>query len=80
MKDEIRTFILDNILMDSDEIKLEDNENFMEKGYVNSLFSIKLINFIENTFLVKIDYEDMDVINFSSVDNILNFITKKQNQ
>ena len=47
-------------------------------GFVNSLFAMKMLNYVENEFGVSVDNDDMEISNFSSVNNIVEFINKKQ--
>ena len=56
---------------------LQDNDNIFELGYVNSLFAMKMLNYVENEFKINIENEDMDIKNFSSVNNIVRLIEKK---
>ena len=74
----IRNYITSNLIVFDDEIDFTDNDNIFQKGFVNSLFAMKLLNFVENQFDIKVDDEDIEISNFSSVNNILNLIEKKK--
>lgn len=76
MEDMIRDFINTNVLVD-EEIEIKDDDNIFEMGIVNSLFSMKLITFLEDTFHISVEYEDMDLTNFSSISNILKYLKQK---
>lgn len=56
---------------------VNDQDNFFEKGFVNSLFYMQLVMFIESEFHINIEPEDLDLQNFNSIDNIMKFIEKK---
>lgn len=73
----IRNYIEDNLIVFEDNIAFKDEDNIFEKGFVNSLFAMKLLNFIESEFKIVILNEEMDMDNFSSVDSISNFIKGK---
>nr|WP_313785492.1 acyl carrier protein [Paenibacillus larvae] len=45
-------------------------------GFVNSLFAMKLLAYIEQKFGITVSNEDLDITNFSSVTNITNYIEK----
>jgi methoxymalonate biosynthesis acyl carrier protein len=45
---------------------------------VNSLFAMKLLNYVKEEFAIKLDSDDMDITNFNSVNNVLEFIKKKK--
>ncbi len=56
---------------------LADDEDIFETGYVNSLFAMELITFIEGTFDVTIDNDDLELENFSTVARIAELIDSK---
>lgn len=76
MKDMIKQFINTNVLTD-EEVVLDGEDNIFELGIVNSLFSMKLITFLEDTFHISVEYEDMNLDNFSSINNILEYLKRK---
>jgi len=78
MKEKIRNFILSNLMVFDDDVELSDADNIFQLGYVNSLFAMKLLNFVENEFGISVSNEDMDVRNFSSVNNIVRLVQAKQ--
>ncbi|MCG7534493.1 phosphopantetheine-binding protein [Pseudoalteromonas sp. OOF1S-7] len=57
--------------------KFENDENIFAKKYVNSLFAMQLILFIEKSFGIKVENEDLDIDNFSSVNAITDFVSSK---
>ena len=70
---EIRQFLKRYI----DGNKFTDSTNIFEEGFVNSLFTMDLIVFIENNYGMKIENEDLKIENFSSVAAIASLIEKK---
>ena len=77
LNEQIRTFIEANLMVFEEEIEYTDTDNIFEMGYVNSLFAMKLLNYVENEFNIIVENEDMDIKNFNSVNNIVNLIEKK---
>lgn len=57
--------------------ELADDEDIFEKGFVNSLFSMQLVMFVEKEFDVVIENEDLDLDNFKSIDSISELIESK---
>lgn len=78
LKEKIRNFIEENLTVFDDEAQFSDSDNIFELGYVNSLFAMKMLNYVENEFEVKVENEDINVLNFSSVNNIMQLIEKKR--
>ncbi|ADU25848.1 phosphopantetheine-binding protein [Ethanoligenens harbinense] len=56
---------------------VSDDEDLYQQGYVNSLFSVQLVMFLENDFHFSIDQEDLNLENFNSINHILHFIDTK---
>lgn len=77
IKDKIRNFIEENLIVFDDEAEFTDSDNIFELGYVNSLFAMKMLNYVENEFNIKIANEEMNITNFSSVENIISLIKLK---
>ncbi|SET39955.1 acyl carrier protein [[Clostridium] polysaccharolyticum] len=76
MREKIKAFIEENVILEDVEIK--DSDNIFELGIVSSLFSMKLITFLENEFQATIEYEDMKLENFNSIDNIISYLQSKE--
>lgn len=72
----IREFITKNLMVFENDVTFTDQDNIFEMGFVNSLFAMKLLNYLETEFKVEIEEYDMDIKNFSSVDNISALIVK----
>ena len=74
MRDELRKFMerFYNIS------ETDGDTNLYDLGYVNSLFGQQLILFLEKKFNISVEIEDMDINNFSTINNILAFVKKKQ--
>jgi acyl carrier protein len=65
-KQRIRDFVLGYVKDD----ELEDDENMFELGYVNSLFAMQLVLFVEKEFGIAVPREDLKLSNFQSIDAI----------
>ena len=57
--------------------ELGDDEDIFLLGFVNSLFAMQLVMFIEKEFKMQIDNKDMDLNNFRTINSITNFIESK---
>lgn len=78
-QNEIRNFIHQNLSISEDNIDFSDDDNYFKLGFVNSLFAMKLVNFVEQKFGIEVENEDMDLKNFSTVNNLMALIHKKVN-
>lgn len=57
---------------------LKDDEDIFSLGFVNSLFSMQLVMFIEKEFKITIGNEDLDLKNFKTINAITELIVSKQ--
>jgi acyl carrier protein len=48
----------------------------IEGGYITSFSVLSVIVFLENKFKIKISEKDLFIMNFNTVDNMTNLITK----
>lgn len=76
-KEVIRKFIEENLVIFEDEAEFSDSDNIFELGFVNSLFAVKLLNYIETEFNINISNDELNISNFSSVNNIVALIETK---
>lgn len=76
-KRKLNVFIRDKFLLGNKGVILNDYDSFLEKGIIDSTGVLELVNFIEETFDIKIDDEELIPDNLDSLDKLTNFITKK---
>ena len=75
----VKEFIVENFLFgDEDQIELETD--FFEKGIIDSTGVIELVSFIEETFEISIDDEELIPENLSSLKNIGEFLQQKTDE
>lgn len=53
------------------------DDNIFELGFVNSLFAMQMVSFIENEFDFEISNDELNLDNFKSINSILAFIDSK---
>jgi acyl carrier protein len=73
----VRRFLLDNIVMGGD-VEITDETSFMEDHILDSTGFIELITFIEETFGVTVNDEEMLPENFDSLRNIEGYLARKR--
>lgn len=57
--------------------ELGDDEDIFALGFVNSLFAMQLVMFLEKEFAVRVENKDLDLTNFRTVNSIADFIGQK---
>lgn len=77
-KDRIRQFILTEILDAPDEA-LDDDAPLISDGLMNSLSTLKLVSFLEETFGIQLAAHEISVDYLDSIDQIAGFVEEKRN-
>ncbi|HFD87576.1 MAG TPA: acyl carrier protein [Gammaproteobacteria bacterium] len=79
-EEKIRAFILENYLFTDDQSELKNDDSFLDQGILDSTGILEIIFFIEDEFKIKIKDEEMMPDNLDSVDKIVGFIQRKENE
>lgn len=74
----IRHYILENFLFTDDESALGDGESFLAAGIVDSTGVLEIISFIEETFGIKVNDDEMLPENLDSLNSLAAFVRRKQ--
>lgn len=59
-------------------LELTDEQDFFELGFVDSLFAMQLVMFVESTFHLQIENDELDIANFLSINAIANLVERKR--
>lgn len=57
--------------------ELGDDEDMFATGYVNSMFAMQLVQFVESTFGIAVESEDLELDNFRSLNAITALVRRK---
>jgi len=57
--------------------ELSDDDDIFGLGFVNSLFAMQLVMFVEREFGITVNNEDLDMENFGTVNAIVKLVEKK---
>jgi len=76
---QIKDFIIKNFLL-GDRNRIQDDTSFLENGIIDSTGILEVINFIEQTYGIKINDDELLPENLDSITNIINFIARKKNE
>lgn len=77
IKNSVRQFLLDNFVMGAN-AKIGDDVSFMKAHILDSTGFIELIMFIEDTYHVKVEDDEMLPENFDSLLNIEAYVGHKR--
>ncbi|GAX42275.1 putative D-alanyl carrier protein [Tolypothrix sp. NIES-4075] len=57
--------------------ELQEDEDIFSLGFINSMFAMQLVLFIEQEFQIVIDNEDLDFENFRTINAMVSLIERK---
>lgn len=81
-REKIRELVEKNLAENLNEFEIPENftddDNIFQLGISNSLFVMKLLNFVEQEFKLEVDTNELEIENFSSVNNLLGLIARMQ--
>jgi acyl carrier protein len=78
MADSTVSVIRQYVLAHVNGIDVADEEDIFAAGYVNSLFAVQLVLWVEQTFRVPMSSEDLHVENFRTIAAIAAFVDERR--
>lgn len=75
---QVRGFILQNYLLGEDN-GFEETDSFLESGIIDSTGVLELVAFIQETYDITIEDEELIPENFDSIRNVSDFVARKTN-
>jgi len=77
LKSQIRSFVLANFYV-ADPAQVADGRSLLEQGIIDSTGVLEIISFVEATFGIAVEDEEMVPQNLDSIDGIARFVLRKQ--
>jgi acyl carrier protein len=75
---QIRTFIVQNFLYDESDDGLKETDSLLEKGIIDSTGILELVSFLEETYSIQVEDEELIPENLDSIANATAYVKKKQ--
>ena len=76
IEEQVQTYIVENFMF-GDEEDLETSQSLLESGVVDSTGVMELVLFVEETFGVKVDDNDLVPENLDTIESIARFVKSK---
>jgi acyl carrier protein len=73
---QVRTYIVDNMLL-GDDGELENNTSLLDAGILDSTGAMELVAFLEGTFNITVQDEEIAPENLDSIEKICAFVARK---
>ena len=77
VKDTIVSFIKENFIMGRSDIVLDPAMSLIDAGVMDSTGVLELVEYLESTFSIKIEDEELVPENLETIDNIIKFLQTK---
>lgn len=76
-EEQIKQFILSDLIKDGSATELDNDENLIDSGVVDSLGIMKLVAFLEKSFKIAVSDDEILLDNFETIDAISGFLSSK---
>jgi len=80
MREKIRALVESNLNIFHSDVQFGDDDNIFRKGFVDSLFAVQLIAYLEQEFGITVSNKDLDINNFHSVNKMVSFVERKRRE
>jgi acyl carrier protein len=77
IEEKIKSFIQDNFLLGDKNRVIKEDESFLQGGTIDSTGVLELVNFIEETYKIKVEDEELIPENLDSIKNLVAYIKRK---
>ena len=74
---QVKTFIVDNFLFGQGGDKITDDASLMDNGIVDSTGVLELVAFLEETWSIEVEDEELVPENLDTLGNITRFVQRK---
>lgn len=78
IREQIKSFVIENFLFGSDDATIGDDDSFLESGIIDSTGVLEVVGFIEDEFDIEVLDEELVPDNFDSLNKLIAYVTKKQ--
>ena len=78
MNDEIRRYILTEFLPGESDANLRDDTPLRTGGVLDSMATLKLVAFVEQTYGIEVDAHEAGIDNFDCIRDIAAFVARKR--
>ena len=77
IKETLKDFIRENFIRGRSDVALDTAQSLIENGVMDSTGVLELVEFLESTYAIKIEDEELIPENFETIDNMVSFLKTK---
>ena len=75
--EELKAYILDELLFDRDDIILESDDPILEKKIIDSMALVQLVSFMEDQYGIQVEDDEYLIENFKTIRHMKDCILRK---
>lgn len=76
-QEQIKAFLENNLLAGRD-VSLDDDDDLLLSGLINSLGVMRLVSFVQETFNIEVAPDEVTIENFETINAIANYVKQTQ--
>jgi acyl carrier protein len=77
IEQQLRQFVVDNFMFGQDGDGLANDDSFLDRGIVDSMGVLELVGFLEESYGIKVQDQELIPANLDSIDNVVKFLERK---
>ena len=77
VKAELRHYVEENFIMGARAAPLTDDDSFLEQHVLDSTGFLELVTFVEETYSIKVEEDEMIPENLDSLNSLVQFLARK---
>jgi acyl carrier protein len=77
VEQELRRFVIDNFPFGEVGEGLSNDDSFLDQGIIDSTGVLELVTFLEETYEIKVEDEELIPDNLDSINRLVKFIERK---
>lgn len=74
---QLRQYVVENFLFGQDANRLGNGDSFLETGILDSTGMLEVVSFLEETWGIKVEDEELVPENLDSIDNLAEYVRRK---
>lgn len=78
MESEIRAFLAENFPLGEDPSELPSDASLLEAGIIDSTGVLEIVGFVEETYGIRVEDEELLPENLDSIQGIVSFVERKR--
>jgi acyl carrier protein len=78
IRNEIQAFVIRNFLFGQQDVQLAGSDSLMERGIIDSTGVLELVGFLEQSYKISVQDEDIVPENLDSIDALVAFVERRR--